>query len=695
MRVAEPTAGPPVVVSLNDPRAADRATVGPKSANLARAAAAGLPVLDGFVLAPETAVAVARARVGRAPTSPADMHAATAALDAWEALSSCGRHAVVVRSSATDEDGVESSNAGRFTSVLDVRNAEAFLDAVAEVVDSAASLHTSGEPRMAVLVQRAVDPATGGVAFGYDPVTGRVDRAVVVAVDGHPAGLVGGEVQGERVVLTRTGKVVERSGETNGRPLLNAAQRRQVLRLGRKAADRFGAAQDIEWAFDGSGQLWLLQSRPITAAGKIGTGPVFGPGPVAETFPERLLPLEEDLWLEPLRVALTEAIGLVGAAPRQRLRTSPVVISVGGWVAADLDLVNGRAVKARGLRRLDPRPSLRRLASAWRVGRLRAALPALVDDLVLQVDDDLRRTPDLTLVNDEKLLVLLDRSHQVLVALHGHEVLAGALDAPGGETVSAQSLALGAVVAGRRAGLGDADLIAAQPVVLSLSAPSIKGAAAIGPVPDRGEPIPNGGLHLLGPREALRLRARWVQELTAAVVRELARRADAMGRRADLDDLALLDLAELTSWYTSGTLPSDLPLRRRRPAAPPLPAMFRLADDGSVVAQHDGGRAGEPAGGGRAIGVVHAASEPPPDGAVLVVQTLDPRLAPWLPSLSGLVAETGSPLSHLAILAREYGVATVVGVTGARERFPAGSTVVVDGGVGSVELLPDSEAAGL
>ena len=38
-------------------------------------------------------------------------------------------------------------------------------------------------------------------------------------------------------------------------------------------------------------------------------------------------------------------------------------------------------------------------------------------------------------------------------------------------------------------------------------------------------------------------------------------------------------------------------------------------------------------------------------GAVLVVQSLDPRLAPLLPRLGALVAETGSPLSHLAILA--------------------------------------------
>lgn len=41
-----------------------------------------------------------------------------------------------------------------------------------------------------------------------------------------------------------------------------------------------------------------------------------------------------------------------------------------------------------------------------------------------------------------------------------------------------------------------------------------------------------------------------------------------------------------------------------------------------------------------------------------------PDLAAWLPRLRGLVAETGSPLSHLAVLARELNVPTVVAVAG-------------------------------
>ncbi|MET0325737.1 MAG: PEP-utilizing enzyme, partial [Ilumatobacteraceae bacterium] len=76
-----------------------------------------------------------------------------------------------------------------------------------------------------------------------------------------------------------------------------------------------------------------------------------------------------------------------------------------------------------------------------------------------------------------------------------------------------------------------------------------------------------------------------------------------------------------------------------------------------------------------------------PAGSVLVVGHLDPRLATVIPRLAGLVAETGSPLSHLAILAREHGVATVVGLPDATSRFHQGDIVTVDGHGGSVTAV--------
>nr|MCU0266652.1 PEP-utilizing enzyme [Actinomycetes bacterium] len=94
----------------------------------------------------------------------------------------------------------------------------------------------------------------------------------------------------------------------------------------------------------------------------------------------------------------------------------------------------------------------------------------------------------------------------------------------------------------------------------------------------------------------------------------------------------------------------------------------------------------------RGIGTVTALRPEglPAAGSVLVVRTLDPVLAAALPGLAGLVAETGSTLSHLAILAREAHVPTVVAVHDAVHRFPPGTRLLVDGGTGEVTaLLPD------
>jgi pyruvate,water dikinase len=129
------------------------------------------------------------------------------------------------------------------------------------------------------------------------------------------------------------------------------------------------------------------------------------------------------------------------------------------------------------------------------------------------------------------------------------------------------------------------------------------------------------------------------------------------------------------------------------PAGPPLPVAFRLQATGEPRAVVTGpvaiGRDGLPASAGRASGAAcHDPARIDPDGrSVLVVDTLDPRLAAVLGNVAAIVSETGSALSHLAIVARELGVPAVVAVPDARRRFPAGSTVLVDGGAGEVELL--------
>jgi pyruvate,water dikinase len=356
---------------------------------------------------------------------------------------------------------------------------------------------------------------------------------------------------------------------------------------------------------------------------------------------------------------------------------------VDGRAAVDLELLEGGRARRRGLALLDPRPPLRRLRVAWQVGRLRTALPGLIDDLVAALDRDLSAVPALETLSDDALLHLLERARVALRAAHGYEMLAGTLAAGSGGTGAEHAILR--LEVGRRAGRTDAEIIASDPVVLSLVPPSIAGevslpaASAFGglvlaPVGDRGA---------LEPREALRARIRWLHELTARAALTLGERLTSAGILVRPAAVAGLTFASLGRAVREAAVVDANPPRL---SGLPLPARFRLAQDGTVVAVRGDAHDGTGAGGGRAVGVVSHGTDPSP-GTVLVVETLDPRLAPVLSGIAGLVASTGSPLSHLAILAREHGVATVVDVTDATLRFPAGSEVLVDGTTGEVTLL--------
>jgi len=688
--LVQPTRRVPVlttrgIVPLEQAATAGVAFVGAKAANLGRALAAGLPVFPGFTLT-TAAVAALASRPGLEPVA-----------DAWAELSANGDIPLVVRSSSPVEDQAGSSMAGRFTSVVDVRGWTAFGDAVAAVVRSAGDAGTGTGRPMAVLVQPHLEPRLSGVLFGLDPLSGRRDRRVVVAVTGGPQRLVSGEVDGTRYLLGPRGRLVNTSGE----PLpLTGRDRRALADLAREAALLFGSPQDIEWGLDENGCLWLLQSRPVTAAAApaaVVRGPVLGPGPVAETFPDPLGPLEEDLWVHPLRLALTESLHLTGAASRRRLASSSVVMTVGGRLSADLGLLGALPGPRSPWSRLDPRPPFRRLRAAWTVGRLRAALPGLAASVTASVDAELTVVPALDGLSDDALLLLLRRAGDALVTVHGYEMLAGLLPAP---NRSAASMALDALAVGRAEGLADPDVVAARPIVLALLPPSITVASRL-PAgrPALGGDVSSSQLRLdtLAPREALRLRARWLHELDVRVALELGRRLAVRGLLEGPGDVGLLSLAELEAAVQDGTAPTSGDGRRLR-LSPPLPAAFRLAPDGAVVAVVPAGKRrrrprspgqGHGVSPGRGAGPVHAGPLPAAAGSVLVVATLDPGLAAHLPRLAGLVAETGSVLSHLAILAREFGIPCVVGLPGAVGRFPPGTSVVVDGTTGEVSALDE------
>ncbi|WP_051852910.1 PEP/pyruvate-binding domain-containing protein [Streptomyces aureocirculatus] len=681
------------VVALETRQARDVRIAGAKAAHLARAAVAGLPVLPGFVVvAAETATGAPRGE--------------DALRHAWSELSGQGARPVVVRSSSVHEDGAESSLAGLFETVLDVRGWNAFTDAVQRVLHSARRAtvrQVPGPPKqpdadtpavpgdMAVLVQPMVHATAGGVVFGADPLAGRRDRLLVSAVPGGPDQLVDGSVQGVRYQLTRQARLLHTEpAEPRTARLLDHRRLRGLARLARLAEREFGGPQDIEFGFDADDRLWLFQTRPITAmpVAPPRRARLLGPGPVAETFPGVLQPLEEDLWLAPMAYGLTVALDITGSASRAALRRLPVVTTVDGRAAADLRLLGAAPPPRRAralLAALNPAPGGRRAAAAWRTGRLRSALPLLAVDLMADVDRYLGELPRPEEMLSGRLFAALSWGRTVLGALHAQESLAGALlPQDSGATAVGEALA---VLCETRAGTpDDAHLIARHPVLLSLLPPTLGPRAPLPPCRTAWAGVPRG-TGALPAREGLRLRVRWVQEMQAGMVHEIAARLTAAGLVDDPARVARLRWHELTAASDGAPLPADLPERLPRPQRPALPAAFRLAAGRPVPEPDRRGTTGtgQGAGGGFGSGTAWHGAGGRPRYAVLVVRTLDPALAPRLPGLTGLVAETGSVLSHLAVLAREYQVPTVVGVPDALDRFPEGTRLSVDGGTGAVE----------
>lgn len=78
-------------------------------------------------------------------------------------------------------------------------------------------------------------------------------------------------------------------------------------------------------------------------------------------------------------------------------------------------------------------------------------------------------------------------------------------------------------------------------------------------------------------------------------------------------------------------------------------------------------------------------------GRVLVTYRTDPGWIGALASASGLVIERGSPLTHVAVVARELGIPTVIQVPRVTERVRSGDCVRVDGGAGTVTVQAHEE----
>ncbi|MFF5932681.1 PEP/pyruvate-binding domain-containing protein [Streptomyces sp. NPDC012508] len=226
-----------------------RDLVGGKAAGLAALIALGERVPDGFCVTTEAH------RSGEVPRAEV--------LAAYDRI---GGGPVAVRSSATAEDLPYASFAGQQDTHLGVTGADALIDAIRGCWDSLHSeraiayreangiAHDSA--RMAVVVQPMVDAEVAGVLFTANPLTGSRAESVVDAAPGLGTAVVDGTVDADHYVLG--GERIEERG------CLTPARLRELREVGERVAAGLGAPQDVEWAYDHDGVLWLLQSRPVT-----------------------------------------------------------------------------------------------------------------------------------------------------------------------------------------------------------------------------------------------------------------------------------------------------------------------------------------------------------------------------------------------------------------------------------------------
>lgn len=104
----------------------------------------------------------------------------------------------------------------------------------------------------------------------------------------------------------------------------------------------------------------------------------------------------------------------------------------------------------------------------------------------------------------------------------------------------------------------------------------------------------------------------------------------------------------------------------------------------------DGSLKGAPASAGVVTGKARVILDPAgarlEPGEILVAPSTDPGWTPLFFTASGLVMEMGGPMSHGAIVAREYGIPAVVGVAGALDQIATGQQITVDGSRGIITI---------
>ena len=715
---------------LRDVRLADAPEVGGKAASLGELLAGGVRVPDGVVL-------TAGAASGTPEAGRWEIGAA-----AWD----LGSGPFAVRSSGVSEDGVDRSFAGMYETVLEVAPDD-LGGAVERCLASArgtrvAEYDGAAHGRMAVIIQRMVKPVAAGVALTADPITGDRASGVVTAVRGLGDRLVSGAAAGDEW-LVQDGKAMARRQPESA---IGAKQAVEIAREARRIADAREMPQDIEWAIDRDGTLWILQARPMTALPPDVSWTPPAPGAftrqlrLGEWIGEPVTPLFES-WLlsameERMHAWFFEQIGQ--RAPR------PLHVVVNGWYFYSLNWFGPAAIlrnlprmlwhlarhprRMAGINPSTVRHSFPIVERQWRADfrpRYRAAvqeaearvetvpvteLPALIDELAELAGEAFGWLAALAgaAYKMEFNLAGFYRRHLRGTLGGSHLPLLTGFDAPHGEgahavasldwwhptaaTGSAAPMADHArlVDARRQAEAAAFGALAASPRRLSAFRRLLADAQHL--VPIREEQV--GELTISWP-----VMRRAVVRIGEALV--------ARGLVAEVDDVFFLSRQEALGALRDGRLDAAVDVAKRLASreeqarlVPPLligrlnPIVKRMWDAfPRVLGATPSATAlvsGSPASAGRATGSVRVIRGPDEfdelqPGEILVAPMTAPAWTPLFSRAAAVVTDVGSPAAHASIIAREYGIPAVVGCGDATARLRTGMRVTVDGSTGNIE----------